>query len=206
MSQQLIEIAPRLFVGESYWSVNECEAVINELVKADGWQDAAILNTYTVGEVCKDIRRQKVLKSVCIEQKIKFSQDMAKYGYLLGVTEELTPHLLEYQTTEAGGFFGWHPDYYEGSERALSSLLYLNDGLIGGNTEFVIGDEIIEIEPKAGNFVLFDPKIIHRGAEVVSGIKYTLLVIHQTNCGCKKYRQLNRNSDSIVRELDSQNG
>lgn len=183
MRQSLTEIAPRLFIGENYLSKQQALATVKNLEEQMGWKDATVLD-YNGGSINKDIRRQQLLRNGS-EQQIQFANDVSTWKDLLDINQNVEPYLLEYQVTKIGGMFGWHPDFYEGSGRVLSCLLYLSDneshGLEGGETEFMCEEEIITIKPKIGTVLLFDPKIIHQGTEVTAGIKYSLLVIHG-NC------------------------
>ena len=71
-------------------------------------------------------------------------------------------------------------------ETAYLQFVYLSDhegGLIGGTTEFNTqdGQEIKIITPKNGYCCCFDPKILHRGSEVLNGIKYSIVIVFNDN-------------------------
>lgn len=96
--------------------------------------------------------------------------------------------MCQFQKTSKGGFFNWHHDYMDG--RNLIAIIYLsdyNDGLIGGETEFNFqnGKEISIIKPKNGYCCCFDPKILHKGSKVISGIKYSLVIVFNSNSRIK---------------------
>lgn len=56
--------------------------------------------------------------------------------------------------------------------------LYLNDqGLVGGATAFLSRDRTkrLDVNPKAGSVLIFQhPLLLHEGAEVIEGTKYTV--------------------------------
>lgn len=54
----------------------------------------------------------------------------------------------------------------------VSFLVYLNDGFVGGETNFVeLGRTIV---PVAGMALLFQHRVLHEGAEVKAGVKYVV--------------------------------
>ena len=69
-------------------------------------------------------------------------------------------------------------------ERSYFTLhLYLNEGAVGGATSFHSWQDTwdeeyrkgLDLEPKIGRVLIFQQKgLLHSGAEVESGIKYTL--------------------------------
>jgi prolyl 4-hydroxylase len=76
---------------------------------------------------------------------------------------------------EPGQYFKWHYDgAFERSpkERSfLTLMIYLNEGMVGGATEF---DELGRVEPETGKALLFQHAIRHQGAPVEKGKKYVL--------------------------------
>jgi predicted 2-oxoglutarate/Fe(II)-dependent dioxygenase YbiX len=74
----------------------------------------------------------------------------------------------------AGQAFRWHRDgafIRNGSEQSLLTfMIYLNDGFVGGATEF----EDTAVQPAAGHALLFRHGLRHQGAEVTRGTKYVL--------------------------------
>lgn len=84
--------------------------------------------------------------------------------------------LCKVQKTQPGqGFHQWH---YENTPntpyRILVTMLYLNDGFDGGETEFLYQHS--RITPKAGSFVIFPAAWpwTHRGNPPLNGDKYIL--------------------------------
>jgi len=76
---------------------------------------------------------------------------------------------------EPGQYFRWHYDgAFERSprERSLITLMiYLNDRMTGGATEF---DDFGPVVPATGKALLFQHAIRHQGSPVESGRKYVL--------------------------------
>jgi hypothetical protein len=55
---------------------------------------------------------------------------------------------------------------------AITVILYLNSGFVGGQTRFLDWD--LTVEPLPGRVLLFDHSILHEGVVVDSGAKYAL--------------------------------
>ena len=75
-----------------------------------------------------------------------------------------------------GDKFDWHSDNTPATKavygrRQITSITYLNDDYIGGETEFYKGPII---KPKKGKTLIFPANICfrHRGREVIEGCKY----------------------------------
>ena len=75
-----------------------------------------------------------------------------------------------------GDKFDWHSDNTASSksfpgQRQITSITYLNDDYIGGETEFYKGPLI---KPEKGKTLIFPANICfrHRGKEVIEGCKY----------------------------------
>lgn len=81
----------------------------------------------------------------------------------------LSAQLLIY---EAGDFLEWHYDSATSQDRHLTSLLYLNDGYIGGEISFP--GLRWSSHPRAGTLLIFpsDRRFAHRVQEVTSGVRY----------------------------------
>lgn len=72
-----------------------------------------------------------------------------------------------------GEFFGWHVDgstRKNGNRSKYTVLVYLNDNYDGSETEF----EHAKVKGKQGSVVVFPHKLLHQGAMVTSGTKYTI--------------------------------
>jgi predicted 2-oxoglutarate/Fe(II)-dependent dioxygenase YbiX len=79
-----------------------------------------------------------------------------------------------------GEYFSWH---YDGSFRRndrehslLTLMVYLDEGFEGGSTDFDVRHalEPIQVVPRRGMVLLFQHRILHRGAPVLRGVKRVL--------------------------------
>lgn len=87
---------------------------------------------------------------------------------------------------EPSQFFDWHFDAsYKRNESEFSLLtfmVYLNEGCEGGTTDFhmkngrVLDDDpsIIKVKPEKGMALVFTHNVLHRGTEIISGVKYVV--------------------------------
>jgi hypothetical protein len=81
---------------------------------------------------------------------------------------------------QKGHYNGWHveQDCLATSNRAFVFILYLNDVLEGGETEFLFedGDGFFKVKPQRGRLVIHPASwpYIHRGAMPVSNDKYII--------------------------------
>lgn len=83
------------------------------------------------------------------------------------------PSTLRFYKYGPGQRFKMHKDgawQENGFWSRLTLLVYLNDGVAGGDTDF----QTFKITPQAGTLVLFKHKTWHEGTEVISGTKYVL--------------------------------
>ncbi len=65
------------------------------------------------------------------------------------------------------GAFVRNPD-----ERSLLTLIvYLNDDMTGGHTDFALG---VSVAPRTGTALLFQHALLHEGCPVIAGVKYVL--------------------------------
>lgn len=158
-------------------SPEECEALVAQ-AEAIGFYDAPITtrsgpllapevrnNTRVMFD---DVDRAKALWEIfapIVPQRI-FSRTA------VGLNERL--RIYRYQP---GQRFFWHRDGSFDRSRSegslLSLLVYLNEGFIGGETEFDIGERL-SIRPETGMALLFQHTLRHQGALVRSGVKYVL--------------------------------
>jgi len=80
-----------------------------------------------------------------------------------------------------GGYFKEHTDSGEVYSCTLSIIVYLNDGYDGGELEFV--RQGLFIKPEAGDVVIAPASYLYRHAalELISGIKYAVLIMTDYN-------------------------
>ena len=90
-----------------------------------------------------------------------------------GETPVGLPKDLRFYKYSNGQRFKMHKDgpwTENGASSRLTFLIYLNDGFVGGATDF----RDFSISPETGNALLFIHDTWHEGASVVEGIKYVL--------------------------------
>lgn len=79
---------------------------------------------------------------------------------------------------QKGHYKGWHveKDCLQTSNRAFVFILYLNDVLEGGETEFLFqdGNDFFKVKPQTGRLVIHPASwpYVHRGAMPISNDKY----------------------------------
>lgn len=85
------------------------------------------------------------------------------YGYEEAIVNRYRP----------GQHFAAHPDYFRGSDRVFSAVLYLNTVSEGGTTSFVHFD--FEVEAREGRLVIFPANYLftHAGTAPVRETKYS---------------------------------
>lgn len=96
-------------------------------------------------------------------------------GYPIENQEDF--HFVKYNV---GGEYKLHLD---GRERPKTALVYLNDGFVGGETEFPKVNKIIK--PETGKLIIWDntledgssdPNSLHAGLPVLAGTKYIAVI------------------------------
>lgn len=112
-------------------------------------------------------------------------EDVELANYIYNEIKKYIPNKLNGQTLigldstfrcyryNQGEYFDWHYDGATKKEPNVSLftiLIYLKNADEGGNTEF----EHLKINSKEGSCLIFPHKLLHRGAEVISGTKYVM--------------------------------
>jgi hypothetical protein len=154
------EIAPGIIVYDDVF--DDCETFIEEsLSMKDRWENAEVHNG--TGKAVEDMEHRKTRTlplTVNLENPTSwFSMHKLIWSYsvkyaienLFSFSTMETPQLLHYEVNE--GMFDSHIDDGPETPRIMSSLLYLNDVAVGGETHFNKFD--ISVKPKRGRLVLF---------------------------------------------------
>ena len=121
------------------------------------------------------------------DEKVKYLKK--KISYYLGQPEE-KGEALQGQVYRPGQYFKPHPDYFEGESynnhclasgnRTYTLMIYLNDNIVGGETNFPKLNK--SIKPEQGKAVIWEntingvvqPDTLHEGSEVKEGSKYII--------------------------------
>lgn len=105
-----------------------------------------------------------------------FIPETFKGHKVVGLNERL--RFLRYYE---GQYFAPHFDgvYVRDDQSELSLItvqLYLNEGMKGGATTFLSGEESQRVEcvPKIGRVLIFEHRLYHEGSTLRGGIKYTI--------------------------------
>lgn len=169
------------------FSREECLDIAQFLKSSDLWVAGRVLAAVSGNrKIMESKRKQKTISlSDCPEKLKTFADNYLKaiepyLGTFLAYQMDAEVDLCQYQLTEPGGYFHWHRDQKRDKQRIAAALLYLSDakdGLIGGSTDFNVDGKIVPVYPELGKVVIFDPNLKHRGAEVIAGCKYGLIVI-----------------------------
>jgi prolyl 4-hydroxylase len=95
-----------------------------------------------------------------------------------GLREAGLNERLRFYRYGPGQFFRWHSDgafrRRSGERSHVTAMLYLNEGFVGGATDFDVDGEVLRIVPERGLVLLFSHHLRHQGAPVREGNKYVL--------------------------------
>jgi len=96
---------------------------------------------------------------------------------VVGINERL--RILRYHV---GEHFNKHQDNHytrgeeygdrQGETSKLTFLLYLNEGMKGGQTRVGSSGRFVDVVPKTGSVLIFDQDIVHESISVSKGVKY----------------------------------
>lgn len=166
----------------------ECDALIGERV--GGWK----IEASRTGRRIEDaVLRARVVEPLTVANSLRWRHDA-------GVGEETMRQLLKY---EVGGHMATHTDrmaasdqlrYYEGIPKSLvaplsavlrghediatSLVAQVSDGSDygGGDVEFDVDGEVIQLPRTRGTVAVFDSTVPHRVREVTAGTRYSVTV------------------------------
>ncbi len=179
------ELSPGSFIYtmDNALPVDACEAMIQQFEDHPGQQVKG-----RIGQCAHTEPSIKQSTDLRISGRPEWRQHDAllreSLGQALGLISGLHPffrvnrlHDIGYnlQRTDPGGYYHWHLDSgpREFAKRQLVAIWYLNDAPeVGGETEFYF--QSVCVQPQQGMLLLFPPfwTHLHRGTEVVRGIKY----------------------------------
>lgn len=160
---------------EGILSAHECDALVRE-AECDGFTEAPI-TTATGFEMHPEIRNNT---RVIVDDHARARQLWERIApwipaelrrwQAVGLNERFRCYRYE-----AGQYFEWHRDgsfRRDLDERSMLTLMiYLNEGYVGGRTDF---SDYPAVEPRRGMALVFEHGLLHRGAPVLAGIKYVL--------------------------------
>jgi Rps23 Pro-64 3,4-dihydroxylase Tpa1-like proline 4-hydroxylase len=168
----------QIFEQDNFISIDECKTLINYQEThspndmSNGFWNSRIVTYYD--ESIKDLTNnihQRIINSC-----IKFYEEENIYL-------EFTNLVYWGVGMQLGAHVDKKPNYTP--NRDYSSVLYLNDDFIGGETYF--RDYNYNIAPKPGKLVIFTSgeKHIHGVTEILSGKRYTMTTWYTKNINCQ---------------------
>ncbi len=185
--EQLHELG--IFVVHDFFTADECWHAIARS-EAAGYGDAPI-NAGTAGQVVrKDVRNNErvMIDDVPLARQLwerlkpfVTSEILIARWLPIGLNER-----FRFYRYDPGQQFFWHFDgsfaRNTGEQSQVTFMVYLNDDVEGGATEFNprrqgmvrLDDELVTVVPEAGKALLFRHDILHQGATVTRGRKYVL--------------------------------
>lgn len=169
-----MEVAEDIFTIPNVLTSDECQAYI-DLTEARGYEAAPI--TTGNGFVMRpDIRNNTrviiddVERADALWQRVRHEiPDFVDGWQAIGLNER-----FRFYRYDRGERFAPHCDgafrRENGEMSLLTFMIYLNDGFLGGATNF----SNASIEPKTGIALIFAHRLLHEGAAVITGRKYVL--------------------------------
>ena len=172
----------RIFVIHDFLSGDECAA---HIARSEGMT----YETGTVGGVVAEGVRNNDRVLFDDERLAAELFDRAKPFLPAALGEEVLVGFnerLRFYRYDPGQTFKPHRDgaYWRlesREESRLTFMVYLNDGVVGGQTNFFLGlrqafagQPFLSVEPKRGMALVFVHEVLHEGAPVIRGRKYVL--------------------------------
>lgn len=183
MIKELLD-AERVFVIDHFLSEEECAALIRR-------SEAASYEPGTVGGVVNENFRNnervivddESLASNLFQRAQPFLPAVLDGHHLVGFNER-----WRFYRYQPGQTFQPHRDgsylrMKTGDKSEVTMMIYLNDGMVGGETKFYASADhaflqppapYLSVRPKMGMALVFLHAIWHEGAVVQSGLKYVL--------------------------------
>lgn len=158
----------------------ECRTILTRLQQDSNWQ-AALVDDLAEGKV-----RNKPRDRIAQTNSLTTLPDLCD-RFCQAIASHLLPHLRQFYRSTAhtlvdlavvryaeGGMYRLHVDN-EGpsSYRRFTVVCYLNDDLVGGETDFPEVD--VRVKPQAGMAIGFPAEYRHASLPVQSGWKYVLV-------------------------------
>lgn len=164
---------PHVFTLDEFLSPSECQQLI-ALAQQQGFE-AAIVRTCNGEKTLPTIRnneRTLVENAAWVDLLWQRLRTIA-LPIIDGETARGLPKDLRFYKYSPGQRFKMHKDgpwTENGMTSRLTFLVYLNDGFVGGDTDF----RQFRVQPRCGSALLFVHDTWHEGAAVVEGQKYVL--------------------------------
>ncbi|NUP06503.1 MAG: oxidoreductase, 2OG-Fe(II) oxygenase [Polyangiaceae bacterium] len=164
-----------LFTIDNFLSKSECAHLV-ELAEQRSFEPAPI-TTSRGFEMMPDVRNNtRVMiddapRAASLWSRLSPFIRAERVGLPVGLNER-----FRFYRYRPGQCFRWHYDGRfrrdEMEESALTFMVYLNEDFEGGATEFDLPAR--SVVPHTGTALIFEHRLRHQGAPVVSGTKYVL--------------------------------
>ncbi|GLT85089.1 hypothetical protein SLE2022_032910 [Rubroshorea leprosula] len=195
---EVISWSPRIIVLHSFLSTQECDYLRE--IASPRLQISTVVDTKTGKGITSDVRTSSGMFLSHEEKKHPTVQAIEKRISVFSQVPVENGELIQVLRYEQHQFYMPHHDYFSdsfnlkyGGQRIATMLMYLSDGVEGGETYFPMAGsgecscggktlKGLSVKPIKGDAVLFwsmglngesDPKSIHGGCEVLSGEKWS---------------------------------
>lgn len=167
-------VLPAVFTKE------QCDALI-AVSEKQGYEEALVNVGYGQQERIVDLRKSER----CIIDSFAMADDLIKvlYPYLPKVFQgkgiSCVNERMRFLKYHPGDYFRPHMDgcfTRDGQVSKITLQIYLNEGFQGGSTRFLSydGREYVDVVPKIGDVLIFQHRLLHEGAQLIQGVKYTI--------------------------------
>ncbi|GLT59558.1 hypothetical protein SLA2020_323700 [Shorea laevis] len=195
---EVISWSPRIIILHNFLSVQECDYLT--ATARPRLQISTVVDTKTGKGIKSDVRTSSGMFLNPSEKKYPMVQAIEKRISVYSQIPVENGELIQVLRYEQNQFYKPHHDYFSdtfnlkrGGQRIATMLMYLSDGVEGGETYFPMagsgecscGGKTMKgmcVKPIKGDAVLFwsmgldgqsDPNSIHGGCEVLSGEKWS---------------------------------
>jgi hypothetical protein len=169
----LINYSDRVFGVDGFLSQVECEQLVAE-AESHGFETATV-RTASGPKLLQNIRNNErvIFESPAWVAQLWQRLETIKLPELDGKVARALPKDLRFYKYVVNQRFKMHKDggwTEAGMSSKLTFMIYLNDGFVGGETDF----REFKVTPKTGSALLFVHDTWHEGAAIIEGIKYVL--------------------------------
>lgn len=201
---------PLIFTYDNFMTPEECQYVINAAIPK--LKVATVYNETVKADVVEDIRKCKV----CY---FNHKHDEVFYGLIKRFSEVTNVHqshaeMFQIVSYEEGEYFDYHidaftpdesPMFLDGHQRMITTMVYLNDVLEGGETSFKMLN--LNIKPAEGRLLVFqncqkntntpNPHTMHAGMPIKKGVKYVMNVWYRETPR-SEYLEIDKNDKNYL--------
>ncbi|CAM6026275.1 unnamed protein product [Sphagnum balticum] len=198
VKQEMLNWQPRIILFHNFLSADECDHLIN--LARPKLAKSTVVDTNTGKGIESKVRTSTGMFLTFVDRKHKVIEAIERRISVYAMVPVENGELLQVLRYEPGQYYKAHHDYFSdefnlkrGGQRVATMLMYLSDGVEGGETFFPsVGDKEcscggemkrgICVKPKRGDAILFwsvkldgskDPSSLHGGCKVLVGEKWS---------------------------------